>query len=72
VESVTKRLCENSVRAELRVNFRNGKAMGFVAQHANVESQEYDEHTANIKVVISAEKLEQLRAFGEDVEIIRQ
>jgi GTPase len=71
VESVTKRLRVNSVHAKLRVNFRNGKAMQFVAQHANVESQEYDDLTANIKVVIPMEKLEQLRAFGKDVEVIQ-
>ena len=70
VESVTKRLAGNSVHAELRVNFRNGKAMGFVAQYANVESQKYDENTANMKVLIPLEKLEQLRSFGKDVEVI--
>lgn len=72
VESVTKRLSENQVHAELRVNFRNGKAMQFVAQHANIESQEYDDHAAITKVVMPAAEFRQLQSFGDDVEIIRQ
>ncbi len=70
IESVTTNLECDSLHAELRVNFRNGKAMGFVAQHANVKSQEYDEDAVNIKVIMPKDKLRELQHFGEDVEII--
>lgn len=55
------------VRVKLHANYRNGRLMNYIAQHADVEHQTYDDAVACIQAVIAASKLEQLRQFGDDV-----
>ncbi len=69
LEEVLKRSGGRNVRVRLRANFRNGKLMGFLAQHAKVETQTYDEATTQIEASMSGDKIEMLRQFGKDVEI---
>jgi GTP-binding protein HflX len=69
LEEVLKRSGGRNVRVRLRANFRNGKLMGFLAQHAKVETQTYDEATTQIEATMAGDKIEMLRQFGKDVEI---
>jgi GTP-binding protein HflX len=71
LEEVLKRSGGRNVRVRLRANFRNGKLMGFLAQHAKVETQTYDDSTTQIEASMSADKIEMLRTFGKDVEIVK-
>lgn len=57
-------------RVTLQADCRNGKLMQYIAQHAQVESQTYDNATAHIEAIMAAPRIEQLRKFGKDVEII--
>jgi GTP-binding protein HflX len=71
LEEVLKRSGGRNVRVRLRANFRNGKLMGFLAQHAKVETQTYNDSTTEIEASMSGDKIEMLRMFGKDVEIVK-
>jgi len=57
------------VRVKLRANCRNGKLMQFIARHAQVETQTYEDSTAVIDATLPANRLPMLNSFGEDVEV---
>jgi GTP-binding protein HflX len=71
-QAVTQRAGGQSVRVKLHANYRNGKLMQYLAQHARVENQTFDDSVAMIQAVISAPKLDRLRSFGDDVAILSQ
>jgi GTP-binding protein HflX len=70
LEEVVRRSGGQAQRVRLRANCRNGKLMGFLAQYAKVESQTFTDSTAEIEATMSAGKIELLRMFGPDVEIV--
>ena len=71
LEEVLRRSGGRNVRVRLRANFRNGKLMGFLAQHAKVDTQTYNDATTEIEANMAADKIEMLRMFGKDVEIVK-
>ena len=71
LEEVLKRSGGRNVRVRLRANFRNGKLMGFLAQHAKVDTQTYNDSTTEIEANMAGDKIELLRMFGKDVEIVK-
>jgi GTPase len=71
-EAVALRAGGETVRVTLRADCRNGKLMQYIAQHAQISEQTYEDSSARIEAVISASWLEGLRTFGDDVEILAQ
>ncbi len=71
-QAVLQRARGHPVRVTLRANYRNGRLMQYLARHATVEQQSYNDSVACIRAVLSAPRLEQLRRFGEDVAILEQ
>ncbi|MFB3893334.1 MAG: GTPase HflX [Phycisphaerae bacterium] len=69
VAEVARRANGQFVRLDVRANCRNGRLMGFLARHARVERQSYDDATCRVEGSISAQYLPQLRSFGQDVQI---
>ncbi len=72
VTAVAERAMGTPMAVELRADFRNGKLMHYIAQHAQVESQTYDESVSHIKAVMADQKIKELRNFGDDVDIVSQ
>ncbi|MBN1942169.1 MAG: GTPase HflX [Phycisphaerae bacterium] len=70
IEAVRQQAGGRPVRVKLHANYRNGRLMQYIAQHADVENQTYDDAVACIQAVMAATKLEQLRQFGNDVAIL--
>jgi GTP-binding protein HflX len=60
------------VRVRLRANFRNGRLMQYLAQHASVISQEFTDQAAEIEAAMSEKHLAELAIFGSDVSVERQ
>ena len=58
------------VRVTLRANCTNGRAMQYIAQHARVLNEEYQDASAQIEALMPAGRIEQLSSFGDDVEIL--
>jgi GTP-binding protein HflX len=56
----------------LQANCGNGRLMQFIAQHAEIEQQTYNESTAEITAVMSADRLKMLETFGQDVTITQR
>ena len=72
VETVTAQAAGITLRVTLEANFRNGKLMSYIAQHTEIEEQSFDDSVANIQALIPADKLDALRSFGEDIEILQE
>jgi GTP-binding protein HflX len=72
VNAVAERAMGTPMTVELRADFRNGKLMHYIAQHAQVQSQTYDESVSHIKAVMADQKVKELRNFGDDVDIVSQ
>ena len=70
IAQVAARCGGGQVRVALRANCSNGKLMNYIDRHAKVHSRTYTDSTAKIEAVIPAARLEQLRRFGDDVEIL--
>ncbi|HDY65405.1 MAG TPA: GTPase HflX [Phycisphaerae bacterium] len=71
-EAVLERARGLPVRVQLEANYRNGKLMHYLARHAQVENESYNDSVACIQAVISTRKLDLLRSFGKDVVILHQ
>ena len=69
VPAVAQRAGGEPVRVTLQADCRNGKLMQYIAQHADIEHQSFDDTTARIIALMPARRLEQLRRFGQDVEV---
>ncbi|MCD4824046.1 MAG: GTPase HflX [Phycisphaerae bacterium] len=72
IQAVAKRAEGLPVRIKMEANYRNGRLMQFIAQHANVEQQTYNDSVTCIEAIITADKLEAIQYFGNDVEILTQ
>ena len=53
-----------------RADCRNGRLMQYIARHAKVREQTYDDSTARIEAVFPADRLDGLRAFGDAVRVL--
>jgi len=58
------------VRVVLDADCRNGKLMQHIAQYAQIRSQSYTDATARVEAVMPACRVDELRAFGDDVAIV--
>jgi len=58
------------VRVHLRADCRDGRLMQYIARHARVERQTYDDATADIEALMPAGKVRQLDTFGDAVEVV--
>jgi len=71
IAEVTRRCEGTQVRVTLRANCGNGKLMQYIAQHANVDEQTYDQATACIEGTMPANRLDFLQTFGDDVRVVQ-
>lgn len=69
--AVSQRLDGSAVRVSLRANCRNGRLMRYIEQHAEISDRTFVGATARIEAVMSARRLEMLRAFGDDVSVVK-
>jgi len=70
VEEIRRRLVGRGMQVTLRANCRNGRLMQYIARHADIHAQSYRDATAEIHAVMPAARLDQLRAFGDDVQVV--
>ena len=66
---VARRAAGLPVRVTLRANCANGKLMQYIACHAAVTSQRFEDSTALIEATMPANRLAQLQSFGGEVNI---
>ena len=69
-EAVSRTTAGGPVRVTLSANCAAGKLMNFIAQHGQIERQDYHDATAEIEAVFPSHRLEGLKAFGDDVTIL--
>ena len=67
---VARRVAGASLHVTLQADCRNGRLMQYIARHAQVESQIYDDTIAHIEAIMDAGRIDQLHRFGKDVQII--
>ncbi|MBL7221089.1 MAG: GTPase HflX [Phycisphaerae bacterium] len=72
-EKLAKIVCEfsrgDTVRVLLQANCGNGRLMQYIAQHAQVQQQTYNDATAEIIAIMPTDKVERLSTFGDDVSV---
>jgi GTPase len=71
-ETVARCARGKSVRVDLEANYRNGRLMQYIAQHAEVENETYNDAVACIRAVMPADRLEEIEQFGPDIRIVEQ
>ncbi len=59
------------VHVTLTADCRNGKLMQYIAQHAKIRREQFADSKAQIEATISARRLQQLRSFRGDVQILQ-
>jgi GTPase len=69
-EEVATRCMGASVRVRLRASCANGRLMQYIAQHAEVREQRYEDTIACIDALMPAERVSGLSRFGTDVEVL--
>ena len=72
IEAVQQRVSGRDLRVKLSANYRNGRLMQYIARHAKVQRQDYDEKAATIEAVLPAARVGELRSFGGDVAILEE
>ena len=72
IQAVADHAAGEKVRVKLEANYRNGRLMQYIAQHATIHEQTYNDLVACIDAVISTRRLDALHVFGGDVEIVHQ
>ena len=60
------------VRVKLRADCSNGRLMQYIAHYAKIRSQTFTDSAARIDATIPANRIEGLRRFEPDVQIVRQ
>ena len=60
------------VQVSIEADCRNGRLMQYIARHATVDQQTYEGITACIEGAMPANRIEQLRRFGDDVRIVSE
>jgi GTP-binding protein HflX len=60
------------LRVTIEADCTNGRLMQYIAQHAQVASETYEGATARIEALMARNRLEGLRAFGDDVQVLVQ
>ncbi len=70
-DAVLERIGGLAVAVTLTANCGNGRLMQYIAQHAVVMSQTYDDSTARIEATMAENRLSELATFGRDVTIHR-
>jgi len=59
----------STVRVRLEANCGNGRLMQYIAQHAQIEQQTYNDAVAEITAVMPTDKVKLLETFGDDVSV---
>jgi len=72
MEAVLQRSGGGTVQVTLRANCRNGKLMQYIAQHAQVTDQQFEDSVAVIEATIPANRIAMLDSFGKDVEVTKK
>jgi len=72
IARVSRRAGGARVRVTLEADCTNGKLMQYIAQHAEVHSENYADATVRLETVMPESRLAGLRAFGEAVRILAQ
>jgi len=58
------------VPVTLHANCRNGKLMHYIARHAEVHREWFEDTTAHIEADLPANRIDGLRRFGDDVRVL--
>ncbi|MFW6155402.1 MAG: GTPase HflX [Planctomycetota bacterium] len=69
-DTVGRRLTGGTVTVKLRVDFRNGRLMQYIAQHADVSHQEWGTITVDIDATMGVHQAEGLAQFNPDVDVL--
>jgi len=69
-ETVRHRLRGGTVTVKLRADFRNGRLMQYIAQHADVRNQQWGTTTVDIDATMGAHQAEGLSQFHPDVDVL--
>ena len=72
VQAVSDRAGGAPLDVEVEANFRNGKLMQYIAQHAHVISQDYDSQVAKIHAIVASNRLADMQKHGEDFAVVSQ
>jgi GTP-binding protein HflX len=67
---VIRRSFGEMVKVTVRAACSNGRLMNFINHHLQTEKQSFEDSTATFVGTISPNRLEELRLFGQDVEIV--
>ena len=70
IEEIIRRMGGLPVAVTLEANCRNGRLMQYIARHAEIRSQSFDDATARIEATIAENRLPELESFGKDVRIL--
>ncbi len=72
VAEVTQRSSGSPVHVTIKANYRNGRLMQYIAQYAKVIEQTFSETVATIEAHLPSQRVEEIRHFGKDVEVVVQ
>jgi len=72
VQAVSQRMGGRPVRVRLRAECSNGRLMQYIAHYAQIRSQTFTDSAASIDATIAANRIEGLRRFEPDVQIVSQ
>lgn len=72
IEAVHSRATGQPMRLTLHANYRNGRLMQYIAQHADVEQEDYNDRVVRMQAVMPTERVAQLKTFEPDVEILQE
>ncbi len=72
IEAVTRRAVGHSVRLTLSANYRNGRLMQYIMQHADIQKEDYNDQAVTMDAVLPSARVDELLSFGQDVAILDQ
>ncbi len=69
-DAVRRRITGGTVTVKLRADFRNGRLMQYIAQHADVRCRQWGATTVDIDATMGAVQAEGLAQFKADVDVL--
>ena len=72
IEQVQRRMRGGRVALRLTADFRNGRLMQYLAQHAEVKDRRWHGTTVEMEAVMGSVQADQLARFGEDVQVLER
>ena len=72
INQVLSRMRGRRVALKLRADFRNGRLMQYLAQHADVSDRQWSHHTVQMQAVMGAAHADRLAQFDQDVHVLER